>query len=56
MSGAAIGYGNKYDFTKNSIVSPGSTMYNLRSDFDENKQKSRGKSMGLSRDVNNNLN
>jgi hypothetical protein len=51
ISGAGIGYGIKSDFTKTSTVSPGCTKYNLVSEFEDNKKKLRGSSVGLSRDV-----
>ena len=33
----SLGFGRKYDFTKNSIHSPGPVVYNKKSDFDKDR-------------------
>ena len=33
-----MGYGKKYDFTKDLTVSPGSTKYNFKTIFDKNRE------------------
>jgi len=50
---AAFGYGKKYDFTsyKNTGVNPPPNNYDIKSVFKKNKEKSRGKTFGLSREV-----
>jgi hypothetical protein len=50
-SGTAIGYGNRSDFTKCLTVSPSSSKYNLKTFWDENKNKKKGAVFALSRDV-----
>ena len=44
-SGAGIGYGKKSDFTLDLTVSPGSTRYNMKTNFEENESKKRGYSL-----------
>lgn len=44
----SFGFGQKADFTKPITCSPPSTKYNIKSDFDAQREK--GKSFGLSRD------
>jgi hypothetical protein len=50
-SGAGIGYGKKFDFTKSLVSSPESSHYNLKAVFDANKEKRRGITIGTSREV-----
>jgi hypothetical protein len=47
---ASIGYGRKHEFSDNMPVSPPVTAYKQQSMFEENKNKKKGKSFGLSRD------
>jgi hypothetical protein len=51
-SGTAIGYGTRSDFTNCLTVSPSSSKYNLKTFWDENKNKKKGAVFALSRDVN----
>jgi len=44
-----LGYGTKFDFTKNGKAVPSPNTYNLTDEFKDGKKK--GKSFGLSRDV-----
>ena len=46
---ASIGYGQKYDYTKDLTASPKSTLYMSKSVFEDGKEKNRGKSFGLGR-------
>lgn len=50
-SGAAMGFGNKSDFTKTLTVSPRSTKYEIKSLFDNNKNNRKGYSLRKSREV-----
>jgi hypothetical protein len=50
-SGVGIGYGRKSDFTKVLTSSPGSTKYQLKSSFEENKSKKKGYSLRPGRQV-----
>ncbi len=43
--GAALGYGNKSDFTKDLTASPGSSRYHLDTVFDKNRKSKKGFSM-----------
>lgn len=49
--GVSIGKGKKLDFTKDYTVSPASTRYQIKSFADSNKDKAKGYSIGLSREV-----
>ena len=46
----ALGYGTKYDFTKNVVNNPAPNAYKLQDEFDS-KTKKKGFSFGLSREV-----
>ncbi len=54
-SGASIGSGKKYDFTKNTADSPGSSKYLVKNHFEENEEKGKGYSIGVDRSVNTRL-
>jgi len=49
-----LGYGTKYDFTKNAVNNPPPNSYKLPDSFDQNNKK-KGFSFGLSRDVKKNF-
>jgi len=44
-----LGYGTKFDFTKNGKAVPPPNTYTLKDEFSDGKKK--GKSFGLSREV-----
>ena len=48
---SGMGYGKRSNFTECKTVSPGASKYNLVSELQTNKKKSRGSTMGLGRDV-----
>ena len=48
---AGFGYSTKYDFTKISQKNPAPNNYSIKSEIDFNKEKFKGKSFGVSRDV-----
>lgn len=50
-----MGYGAKSDFTKDLTSSPGSSKYNLKTIFDDNRRSKKGFSISLSREVRLNL-
>lgn len=45
-----IGYGTKYDFTKQNNKTPGPNTYDLGSEIDKNVKKHRGFPFGVSRE------
>ncbi|EGR30854.1 hypothetical protein IMG5_122550, partial [Ichthyophthirius multifiliis] len=48
---AGIGYGTKYDFTKQNKKTPAPNTYNVQSDFEIQKQHHRGFQFGVSREL-----
>lgn len=49
--GPSIGYGIKYDFTKDLTISPGSSKYEIKNVFENNRKSQRGYTFSLSREV-----
>ena len=47
----SFGYGNKFDFTKSLTNAPEPNKYQMLSQFDKNKTKSKGSSFGLGREL-----
>jgi hypothetical protein len=48
-NGFGMGIGKKYDFTKDLTCSPPSSIYLLKTDFDENRKSRKGFSLGPNR-------